>query len=151
MAKQASPGVFNGLSKEDVKKLTDQGQILRLSAGQEHIEEGKPQGHLFVVLSGRVHAGHRTARGGQRYLGFVEAGETYGEVTLFDAKPASATIKAGPASEVLMVPRSVIFQFLCDNPAAGCTLLLNLCQTMAQRLRSANARLGDDPTHNLGV
>ena len=149
MAKTTSPGLFNGLSKEDVQKLTEQGQLLQLHAGQEHIEQGKPQGHLFVVLSGRVHAGHRTARGAQRYLGIVEAGETYGEVTLFDAKPASASIKAGPASEILMIPRSAIFQFLCDNPAAGCTLLLNLCQTMAQRLRSANARLGNDPTLNL--
>lgn len=150
MAKTTSPGLFNGLTKEDVQKLTEQGQLLQLHAGQEHIEQGKPQGHLFVVLSGRVHAGQRTARGAQRYLGIVEAGETYGEVTLFDAKPASANIKAGPASEVLMIPRSVIFQFLCDQPAAGCTLLLNLCQTMAQRLRNANARLGDDPAHNLG-
>ncbi len=151
MAKDKSPGVFSGLSEEDVQFLSAKGQILRLRAGQEHITEGKPQGHLYVVRSGRVHVGRHTARGGQRYLGQVEAGETYGEVTLFDAKPASASIKAGPASEVLMIPRSVIFQFLCDRPAAGCTLLLNLCQTLAQRLRNANLRLGQDPTHNLGI
>jgi CRP/FNR family transcriptional regulator, cyclic AMP receptor protein len=151
MSKQRVIGVFGGLSEADVKLLTERGQILRLRAGQEHIEEGQPQGHLFVVLSGRVHAGQRAPNGAQRYLGLVEAGETYGEVTLFDAKPASASIKAGPASEVLLIPRSVFFQFLCDFPAAGCTLLLNLCQTMAQRLRGANERLGQEPTHNLDL
>lgn len=143
------PDVFSGLSNEDVEHLTNGGQIVRLRAGQEHIEEGQPQGHLFVVLSGRVHAGHRTHTGSQRYLGQVEAGQSYGEVTLFDAKPASASVKAGPASEILMIPRSVVFQFLCDRPAAGCTLLLNLCRIMAQRLRGANERLGQDPARNL--
>ena len=149
MIKMIQIGVFNGLSEADVKLLTERGQILRLRAGQEHIEEGQPQEHLFVVLSGRVHAGQRSPSGAQRYLGLVEAGETYGEVTLFDAKPASANIKAGPASEVLMIPRGVFFQYLCDCPAAGCTLLVNICQTMAQRLRQANERLGQDPAHNV--
>lgn len=149
MTKPRSIGAFSGLSEADVKMLTERGQILRLHAGQEHIEEGQPQGHLFVVLSGRVHVGQRAPSGAQRYLGLVEAGETYGEVTLFDAKPASANIKAGPASEVLMIPRSVFFQYLCDCPAAGCTLLLNICQTMAQRLRKANERLGQDPAQHI--
>ena len=75
------------------------------------------------------------SRGGRevRRLG---PGDYFGEISLIDGKPRSATVTAAGSLTTLAVPHLAFSEMLDENPAAARDVLIQLCA----RLREAEAR-----------
>ncbi|MCE0496528.1 MAG: cyclic nucleotide-binding domain-containing protein [Methylacidiphilales bacterium] len=131
-------GILSFLDDEFRELLTSYGIIRETKAGELIIQETTPQTHLYVVITGvyavSTKAGERDVK-----LDTVEAGDCFGEVSLFQPGPASATVTCAQAGRLWCMEAAQLQQFLFDAPQAGCALILGINTLLSRRLKRSNA------------
>lgn len=135
-------GILKGMEDEDRVHLSDFGEFLPAHPKQQIITNGKPQDSLFFVISGLLHV-HMTVDGREKLIARIEAGETLGEVNLFDPAAASASVTSQGFSQIWRANRADIEAFVEAYPKAGCDLLSGILAGMSRRIRRMNERLSD--------
>ncbi len=88
-------GLVAGLKEEDRLLLGDYGDFLPVQEGQVLIEEGHKQDSLYFVISGVLHV-HTDTDSKRILIARVAAGESLGEVNIFD--PATASDASMPVT-----------------------------------------------------
>ena len=134
--------LFSGLPDKVVKRIASEGRTVSFDAGTPVTEEGSsvkgwasfsPSGVCFyVILSGtadvQVHGDHRITLG---------PGQYFGETSLIDGQPRSATVVAGADGMTAFALTAFDFApILEQNPPVALALL----KVLAARLRAAEAR-----------
>jgi CRP-like cAMP-binding protein len=71
------------------------------------------------------------------HLTYLYPGETFGEMSMIDDKPRSATVTAADDTEVRVIPRDQFLETLSGNPEVA----LKLLKTVFERLREASAMI----------
>jgi CRP/FNR family cyclic AMP-dependent transcriptional regulator len=94
---------------------------------------------LFVVKSGRVAIGRRSADGRESLVALMEPGDLFGEMPLFDEGERSASARALERSVVLRIPYDPVRRALDEEPH----LLWTVVSLLARRLRSTDDALVD--------
>jgi CRP-like cAMP-binding protein len=134
--------LFAGLPDRVIKKIAAEGRIVHFDPGTPVTEEGSsvkgwasfsPTGVCFYVIKEgsadvQVHGEHRITLG---------PGQYFGETSLIDGAPRSATVITGP--EGMTAFSLTAFDFapiLEENPPVALALL----KVLAARLRAAEAR-----------
>ncbi len=121
--------LFASLSGRDLKRLAASGRRVDHAAGHEIVSEGGGSAgfHLIVGGSASVEVG-----GKQRpELG---PGKYFGEISLLDAKPRTATVVAGAAGVVTFSLTAIDFNGLLEkHPELSKAIIVGLCA----RLRAA--------------
>ncbi len=133
-------GIVATLEDDDRRLLSNYGEFLPVQAGHTLIEEGKPQDSLYVVISGLLHV----TTGGDdktRLIARIQAGESVGEINIFDPGMASASVVARTFAQVWRANRSEIEAFVTAYPQAGNRLLSGLLACMSKRVRHMNEKL----------
>lgn len=133
-------GIVALLEDEDRRLLSNYGEFLPVQAGQVLIEEGQAQDSLYLVISGLLHV---TANAGEapRLIARIEAGESLGEINVFDPGVASASVVARSFAQVWRANRADIDSFVSAYPEAGNRLLAGLLACMSKRIRVMNEKL----------
>lgn len=117
----------------DFDMLEEGGFKLRSFAADEKIFLAGDQGsEMFVVKSGKVHI---IAAGA--VVEHIEANGLFGEMTLIDGSPRSATAKAAEATEVAPVDRETFVYLVQKNP----DFALEVMQLLTKRIRQMNEYL----------
>lgn len=138
-------GIVAEMEVEDRALLSGYGEFLPAQAGQLLIDIGKDQEFLYLVISGLLHV-HHQVEGRTSLIARVEAGETLGEVNLFDPGKASASVTAQEFSQIWKANRADIDAFVEAYPAAGARLLSGIIGVMCRRIRHMNEKLVDSET-----
>jgi len=133
-------GAFAGLSPEDSRLFASYGEVVGLTGGEVLIEQGREQGSLFVVLSGKLRASLRSEMIAVD-LGLVTPGETIGEMSIVDPNPASATVTVLESGTAWQIDRGRFQDFIRRHPESGNSLLNGLAAQLARRLRRASGQL----------
>ena len=140
-------GILKGMEDEDRVHLSDFGEFLPAHPKQQIITDGMPQDSLFLVISGVLHV-HISIDGREKLISRIEAGETLGEVNLFDPAVASASVTAQEFSQIWRANRADIEAFVEAYPKAGCDLLSGILAGMSRRIRNMNQRLTDQESQS---
>ncbi len=140
-------GILKGMEDEDRVHLSDFGEFLPAHPKQQIITNGMAQDSLYLVVSGLLHV-HLTIDGREKLITRIEAGETLGEVNLFDPAVASASVTAQEFSQIWKANRADIEAFVETYPKAGCDLLSGILAGMSRRIRNMNERLTDHESQN---
>ena len=140
-------GILKGMEDEDRLHLSDFGEFLPAHPKQQIITNGMAQDSLYLVISGVLHV-HLTIDGREKLITRIEAGETLGEVNLFDPAVASASVTAQEFSQIWKANRADIEAFVETYPKAGCDLLSGILAGMSRRIRNMNERLTDHESQN---
>lgn len=130
------------ISAADLAALRACSRVIKAPADHVVLKEGEHNDALFIVESGRFHAS-RMATKRRVFLGQLPAGSAFGEVSLFDPGPATATVAAVEDGVLLKVDRDSLNRFQAEHPVAAGKLLVGLVRQMAQRLRRTDNRLID--------
>ncbi len=93
---------------------------------------------MFVIAQGRVVVNH-----GGIDIAVLRAGEHFGEISLLDADPRSATVTSKEAGSVIIIRRDALAEFTKRDPDLGGQVYARLATTLAQRLRQTNSRIAD--------
>jgi len=105
--------------------------------GEEIIRQGNTGESMYVVQSGRVEVLQRSDNGGEQHLAFLEAGNFFGEMSVFQKQVRSATIRALGEARVMTVDKKTLLRRIREDPL----LALNLLQTLSDRVRDLNAEV----------
>jgi hypothetical protein len=100
--------------------------------GESIVTEGEPGDRLCIVYRGEVAVRKHTPQG-ERELARLSAGDFFGEMSLFDDEPRSATVSAIDEVEVLVLNRDRFHSLVQQRPS----VLMELCTTLVRRLRKA--------------
>jgi CRP-like cAMP-binding protein len=122
--------LFRDLSRrqlDQIARLTDE---IEVPAGKRLATAGETGLELFVIVEG--HATVKTRRGRTVRLG---PGEFFGEMSLLDGGPRSATVEAASDMRLLVVGRREFWQLLTAAPP----LVLKIMGTLSRRVREAEA------------
>jgi CRP-like cAMP-binding protein len=140
-------GILKGMDDDDRLHLGDFGEFLPAHPKQQIITNGMPQDSLYFVISGVLHV-HLTVDAREKLISRIGAGETLGEVNLFDPAVASASVTAQEFSQIWRANRADIEAFVEAYPKAGCDLLSGILAGMSRRIRNMNERLTDHESQN---
>ncbi|MBX3188459.1 MAG: DUF1003 domain-containing protein [Labilithrix sp.] len=131
--------LFDTLAAEDLDALASRMTERKYKAGEKVFDKDDKGSSMYVVLSGAVQiflpgAGPEEPR---VVLKDARTGEYFGELSLFDDKPRSASVEATVDTTLLELTRDHFSDHLSRSKNAAMTILAE----MAERLRETNALL----------
>jgi len=127
----AGTDLFQGLSRRHLKKVVELSRTVEHSPGRQVATEGLGALAFNLVLDG--HAKVTSAHTEIRTLG---PGDYFGEISMIDGKPRSASVEAVDGLTTLVVPHTVFLRLVDEEPTFAKSLLNLLCA----RIREAEAR-----------
>lgn len=131
--------LFSGLDAGAADALRASMKLVKLRKGQSLFKEGDDGDHLFVVSSGKVKLGTKSVDGRENLLMILGPGDMFGELSLFDSGPRTATATAVTDSKLLALGQDKVIPWLREHPEVSLQLLARL----ASRLRRTNEVVGD--------
>jgi uncharacterized membrane protein len=137
--------LFEGLAEDDLQVLGSTVTRKPFRAGQLVFNQGDRAGEMYIVADGHVNI-HLPGEGSQRVsLKDLARGEYFGELSLFDDKPRSASALATTDAILLELTRDTLSGYLERRPRAAMAIL----RTMSERLRETNTLLSERATKNV--
>jgi CRP-like cAMP-binding protein len=124
--------LFSGFAPEEIRALSELAVARRYAAKQLILRQGDPGGALFAIVSGHLKAFTPGFDGHDTLLTIMGPGEVFGEVSLFDGEPRSASVATLDKAELVVISRESLQPFLLRSPALAIKLLEVLAQ-LAQR------------------
>ncbi|QYJ05855.1 Crp/Fnr family transcriptional regulator [Nocardioides panacisoli] len=110
-----------------------------LRRGEVLFHEGDAGDRLYIVIEGKVKLGRSSADGRENLLAILGPGQMFGELSLFDPGPRSATVTAVTDSNFASLTHDDLLKWLDGRPMVANSLLGQL----ASRLRKANDVVAD--------
>jgi thioredoxin-dependent peroxiredoxin len=120
-------------------------QTVKFRAGDTIISEGEAGNTAFLIVSGSVEisVGQEAA---VRTVGRLGAGEVFGEMSLIEAGPRSATVTAMTDAECIATSYDEFIPSMENDPQRALTFM----RTLVRRLRGTNNLLSIAPAELLG-
>ena len=109
--------------------------------GEAIVRQGAVGDCMYVVQSGRVEVVQMTDLG-EQHLAYLETGDFFGEMAVFEKETRSATVRASGEARALKVDKKTLLRRIKEDPL----LAVNLLQTMSHRIRDLNAELAGRET-----
>ncbi len=135
--------LFEGLDNSVINQIFRLGLVQNFKKGDIVIREGQYGGKLHILINGKAEV-VKSVRGrkskGKR-LAVLNRGSVFGEMSLFDGAPYSATIRTLADSDIHIIRGSDFETFLKKNPSTAYLILRTLLSSISNRLRRTNLAL----------
>lgn len=137
--------VFRDLNETDLRPFLKSLRILNFKPMDEVVAQGKYSAALYIVTAGRflvlrseapmVHPS--TSEDELIELDTFTKGDCFGEYSLIDKKPASASVVAAERSQALQIPRPPFEAVMMSDYRIAKTVYHNLLLLLTARLRKS--------------
>jgi len=101
------------------------------------IRQGDTGDCMFVVQGGRVEVLQNSHKSGEQHLAYLDAGDFFGEMAVFEKELRSATVRAAGEARVLRIDKKALLTRIREDPL----LAVNLLKTMSHRIRILNEEI----------
>jgi CRP/FNR family transcriptional regulator len=135
----ATAPLFAGLDEATAELLASAMTTREVVRGHVVFEEGDTGDRLFIVLDGKVKISRAASDGRENLLAVLGPGEMFGELSLFDPGPRTATASAVTDSALASLDHDDLRPLLLGQP----TVAVQLLGALAQRLRRTNEAMAD--------
>ena len=134
-----STPLFSALNDEEAAALRASMVQVKVSKGHTLFKEGDEGDRLYVVIEGKLKLGTASIDGRENLLSILGPGEMFGELSLFDPEPRTATATAVTDAKLLALSHDRVIGLVSAHPQTS----LELLRRLAQRLRKSNEILAD--------
>lgn len=117
--------MFDALSDKELTDVLAQTRVVEHEAGREIVEEGHGSVGFHLILDGQA-----TVTQGSRTLRALGPGDYFGEISVIDGKPRSATVTADTVLHSLSLSAWKFQPLLEAHPTLTRKILLGLCETI---------------------
>ncbi len=131
--------LFAAIGPTAARALYESMNRIELLRGKAVFHEGDLGDRLYLIDSGSVKLGRRSPDGRENLLSVLGPGEMFGELSLFDPGPRTATATAVNDALLLELSHDKLIMYLERYPAVAKHLL----EALARRLRRTNETLSD--------
>ena len=122
-----------GIRPEALDRVATNLRVRKVERGHHVLNKGGSGDQLLFVLSGRLQAVDVTEDGREIGLNFLVAGDYFGELSIIDGLPRSASVVACENSLIASLPRNQALDLIYQNPLVAERML----RRMASSIRTA--------------
>ena len=134
--------LFAGLEEKEIRRLVELAQLQRFHSGAVIVAQGSAGEALYLLCEGSLKVSALGEKDRVVSLATLnEPGTFFGEVSLVDPGPRSATVKAQSEAVVLKVELTALERFFIEFADTQAIVMRNLAKVLAQRLRSTNVAI----------
>jgi CRP/FNR family cyclic AMP-dependent transcriptional regulator len=131
--------LFDNLNEEQLQHILKIANRRTCPPGTVLFQEKELGLAFYVVLTGSIKLFTRSAGGEEKVLSVVNAGESFGELSLLDGRPRSATAQTLENTSVMELSSQAFMDLLQNHFDITRGILAELCR----RLRETNEQIND--------
>jgi CRP-like cAMP-binding protein len=135
----ARSGLVQGVEAGAVAALITHVHPVEFPRGHTVFAEGEPGDRLYIIVSGKVKIGRRSADGRQNILAVMGPSDMFGELSIFDPGPRTSTATTITKVRAVSMDRDALRAWITERPEIAEQLL----RVLARRLRRTNDNLAD--------
>ena len=129
------------LSRKEVEVLAGYFRLYTAEKGSVIVRESSRDVYLCLLLDGKVQVTKEGDSHAAKSLGSIGPGKTFGEMSLIDGEPRSASIIAEEAATLLVLTGDDFGRLSSDVPRLAIKILLKIAKVVSQRLRQTTGVL----------
>ncbi len=135
----ARAGIFQGVDPTAVEALSNALEPVEFPRAHVIFAEGELGDRLYIIVSGKVKIGRRSADGRENLLAVFGPSDMFGELSIFDPGPRTSTATTVTEVRAVTMDRAALHEWIGKRPEIADQLL----RVIARRLRRTNNMLAD--------
>ncbi len=136
-------GIFSLLEKEEIDTVGEHLAPRVLSKGEVLFREGDRGDDLFILKQGVVSIGIRLPDGSDHEITQFTEGDFFGEMSIFDNAPRSATCTAVEQTSLYSLSKTSFADIIDRHPRTALKLMYRMLNVTTQRLRNTSEFVTD--------
>jgi CRP/FNR family cyclic AMP-dependent transcriptional regulator len=136
-------GLFGALSDDVIAHLAKTLTVQAPEAGQIVFREGDDANAMFVLMNGEMEVLKKSKRATEARVAVLGPGDWFGEMSIVDIQPRSATVRALAPSRLLRISAADLDALYRYDLRSYSLIVLNLARELSRRLRVADGILAD--------
>jgi signal transduction histidine kinase len=128
--------LFSALEPSELRRLQESSEERIFQPGAQIFHEGDQGDGLYLVSEGVVQVSALVSANERRVLSKIKAGDFFGEMSVLDGEPRSATATAEVLTKTLFIRREEMLAMIERSPR----LAISLVREFSQRMREFNRR-----------
>jgi CRP-like cAMP-binding protein len=138
MTQHEELSIFSGLTPDNIENITKDLKRISFKKGEAIISEHAEGDNLFYIDSGKVEISKDIENDDNLFarLSVLGPGDVFGEMSLINDAPRSASAVALEDVELMVMPREVFMDITFTHPI----VMFNLIRTLSGRLRDTNEK-----------
>ncbi|MFZ5468004.1 MAG: Crp/Fnr family transcriptional regulator [Myxococcota bacterium] len=137
----AGIAVFGGLEERSLDRIVGMLVEHQFPKGAQVCRQGEPGRSMYVVRAGEVVVCRESASGAMVRVTRLGPGELFGEMTLIDVQPRSATILVEEPARLYSLTNRDLYALYQEDVTGYVMVLQNICRELSRRLRRADSRI----------
>ncbi|GGE68135.1 Crp/Fnr family transcriptional regulator [Priestia taiwanensis] len=138
--------IFQQLKTEEIMELSHIVTHKTYKKGEVIFLAGDVNNHLFVVHKGTVKITHISEDGREQVVRIIQAGDFFGELSLFRSSPLNSNAEAIELTEVCILQGHTFKDILTNIPS----LQFNMLNQLSERLEKAEFQLSQLSNQDVG-
>ncbi len=132
--------LFRQFTQDELARLYSKGEVRVLRPGAYAVIEGEPSRGVYLILHGTVSVYKNDSESGSMVrIAYLEGGAVFGEMSLFENAPRSATVGATTTCYLFYLDVAIFEAFLREVGADAQIRFYKTCaQHMSERFRVIN-------------
>jgi len=129
--------LFAGLTEPQFEQLAVGSARRSYPKGRTIVSEGEPSQSMYILLAGRAKVQRSDSEGKEVILAVLGSGEYFGEMSLIDDSPRSASVITLESSEFIAVSKEAFKAMLAQSP----DMAMSVMRGLVRRLREADKKI----------
>jgi CRP/FNR family cyclic AMP-dependent transcriptional regulator len=129
--------LFSGLTEQQLDALAAGSARRSYPKGRTIVSEGEPSQSMYILLAGRAKVQRSDSEGKEVILAVLGSGEFFGEMSLIDDSPRSASVITLESCEFMAVSKDAFKTMLQQSPEVSMAVMRGL----VRRLREADKKI----------
>lgn len=134
--------ILSEMPEQQLGRFVNFMEVLRVRQFQDIVKQGDRGDSMFLVLEGEVRVRLMIA-GKETTLATLNAGDFFGDISLFDQGPRSADVVANNDCVLLKIATDNFHALTREAPEVAAPFLMGICRTLTSRMRADNKRYRD--------
>jgi CRP/FNR family transcriptional regulator, cyclic AMP receptor protein len=136
-------GLFGGLEDETLAEFVRSLDLVRKEPGEVVFREGETGREMFIVLDGEIEILKKSKRARETRVALLGPGDWFGEMSILDIMPRSATVRALAPTRMLRLSAQHLDALYRKDVKAYAMVVLNIAREISRRLRVADGILAE--------
>jgi CRP/FNR family transcriptional regulator, cyclic AMP receptor protein len=136
-------GLFGGLGDDVLRELGGTLDVIDLDPGAVVFREGDSGREMFVLLDGEMEVLKHSKRKHEARVAVLGPGDWFGEMSILDVMPRSATVRAVAPSRMLRISAHDLDTLYRKDLRSYSLMVLNIAREMSRRLRVCDGLLAE--------
>jgi CRP/FNR family transcriptional regulator, cyclic AMP receptor protein len=136
--------IFSRIDRNDLDDLPNICDLYSFEAGERIIVEGDVCSSVFTLLSGEVEILKKGQYKEDLRINTLSTGSSFGETSLFNNTPSTATVRAISLSLIMALSREKFSGYINAHPRAGLVIMTYIVFGLLEKLHSSNELIAYD-------